>query len=337
MKAKLVNALKSWLYPKALVLMYHRIAPPEQDVWDIAVSPEKFEEQLKVLQKKYRVLPLQTLVAQASRHTLKRNSIAITFDDGYADNFLTALPLLQKYQLPATFFICSGNIGENKEFWWDELEKIFLLSPALPAILPSSHQNEQTLSLAGEEHLTEELRQKHQSWKAGEQEPVSLRSAAFFALWQALKPLPHPEQQKQLVALRQWAGISLSGRTDFRSVTAAELQQLSQHPLVTIGAHTVTHPALAAHSLEYQTREMRQNKLYLEKTISKPVTLLTYPYGNYNHTTLEAAQKNEFAAAFTTQAQPVTSRSTPLQLGRFQVTNQGSQAFEKALIYWQKI
>ena len=103
--------------------MYHRIADSQADVWDIAVSPENLEEQLKFLKKKHSVILLKDLVKQVQNKWIKKNSVAITFDDGYADNFIIAKPLLEKYELPATFFIPSINIGQQKEFWRDELEQ----------------------------------------------------------------------------------------------------------------------------------------------------------------------------------------------------------------------
>ncbi|HYC27552.1 MAG TPA: polysaccharide deacetylase family protein [Chitinophagaceae bacterium] len=93
------------LYRHTVVLMYHRIARPVNDHWQLCVSPGNFEQQLQVI----------------SRH---KKNIIITFDDGYIDNYTVAKPLLEKYQLPATFFIATGNIDSGKEFWWDELEQL---------------------------------------------------------------------------------------------------------------------------------------------------------------------------------------------------------------------
>ena len=58
---------------------------------------------------------------------LPRRTVIITFDDGYADNFHTALPLLQEADCPATVFVTAGKIGAERDFWWDELERVILV------------------------------------------------------------------------------------------------------------------------------------------------------------------------------------------------------------------
>src|SRR5690606_1573250 len=115
-----------------LVLMYHRIASPSIDPWQLSVSAENFEQHLQVLQKSNRVVSLSQLVHHRHNNLCRKNKIAITFDDGYLDNFTVAKPLLEKYGLPATFFITSCNLDGQKEFWWDELGRIILQTPELP-------------------------------------------------------------------------------------------------------------------------------------------------------------------------------------------------------------
>ena len=112
--------------------MYHRIAEPAVDPWELSVSAQNFDQQLEVLKKTGLVIPLQDLAAQLYSGLPLRPSILITFDDGYADNYLTAKPLLEKYDLPATFFISSKNIDSANEFWWDELADMILQTRVLP-------------------------------------------------------------------------------------------------------------------------------------------------------------------------------------------------------------
>jgi len=117
----------SILHKRKAVLMYHRIASPVNDYWQLCVSPENFEQQLQVISK------------------YKKN-ILITFDDGYIDNYSNARPLLEKYQLPAIFFIATGNIDSGKEFWWDQLEQLTDASvyrERWEELFPLSHQQQQ--------------------------------------------------------------------------------------------------------------------------------------------------------------------------------------------------
>lgn len=96
------------------VLLYHRVASIEDDYWSIAVDPQYFEEQIKWISDNY---PICRFGDDFKK--IKEPTFVITFDDGYQDNLKVALPILEKYNVPATFFISTGTIGSN--FWWDRL------------------------------------------------------------------------------------------------------------------------------------------------------------------------------------------------------------------------
>jgi len=322
MKQGIIARFKNRFAPKAIILMYHRIGNPESDVWELAVSPENFEQHLKLLKKWGNVVTVRQLVDDLYSGRLKKNSIAITFDDGYIDNFTTAKPLLEKYHLPATFFITSGQIESNKEFWWDELERIFLVTPVLPDVFFLTIK-EATIEfkLAGEVSLTDELLIKHRSWRACSTAPPTLRSQLYYKVWEQLKPLPVAEQEACLQTIRKWAGLPSELRPDYRVMSASELKLLASNDLFTIGAHTVSHPALAHHDRAFQIAELRDNRRYLSELANRQIDLLAYPYGNYNGYTLEAAAATCFRAAFTTEEKTCVVGSRIYQLGRLQVKN----------------
>lgn len=97
-----------------LVLMYHRVNDEAgQKLTGLTVSTENFEKQLLYLKKHFQILKLEE-----DWTPLKKTGVVITFDDGYADNFLNALPLLEKHQIPAAIFITTLNINSKNEFWW---------------------------------------------------------------------------------------------------------------------------------------------------------------------------------------------------------------------------
>lgn len=106
---------------KPLVLLYHRVARLAHDPWDIAVTPERFERQLRVLKLFLRPVPLVTLLEAACAGRASR-MVSITFDDGYAD-LIEAERLLAKHRVPATMFISSGPVQQG-EFWWDTLDRL---------------------------------------------------------------------------------------------------------------------------------------------------------------------------------------------------------------------
>lgn len=315
--------------------MYHRIAYLQADVWNIAVSPENLEEQLKLLKKTGRVIPLKELVKEVQNKWVKKNSIAITFDDGYADNFHIAKPLLEKYELPATFFIPTINIGQQKEFWWDELEHLILFEKQLPEYLSINiNGNKIELGLVDEQQLNAEIISKHIAWKAYEQEPPTLRASLFYKIWEALKPLNNEQQQEHLEILRNWIGGNISKRTEYQCMSVEQIKELEANNLFTVEAHSETHAALAFHDKSFQKKELELNKFFLEKIMIKEIESLAYPYGSNNKETILAAMDAGFKAAFTTEEETITNKSEPYRLGRFQVKNQNALAFSNALEKW---
>jgi peptidoglycan/xylan/chitin deacetylase (PgdA/CDA1 family) len=118
---------------RVLVLMYHRIADISIDPWDLAVSASNFKQHLQVV--KPHIISLPELIQQLQKGYLSRSGYCITFDDGYKDNYVNAVPLLNEFVCPATFFITSGFTGSRQMFWWDILTEIFLKTPRLPGVL----------------------------------------------------------------------------------------------------------------------------------------------------------------------------------------------------------
>lgn len=108
----------------ALVLCYHRVAEPAaRDPWSLRVAPRRFREQLEVLRSHAELVPLSELGRRANCRGA-RPVVALTFDDGYADNLRTALPMLEETAAPATFFIVSSAIERGTPFWWDQLAEL---------------------------------------------------------------------------------------------------------------------------------------------------------------------------------------------------------------------
>ena len=102
----------------ATILRYHSIsASGDYRSPTIAISPELFEMQMSFLARKYVVFTLDELLKRWEDCDLPRNSVAITFDDGYLDNAQVAFPILARYGLPATFFVTSDPVLGKSAFW----------------------------------------------------------------------------------------------------------------------------------------------------------------------------------------------------------------------------
>ncbi len=110
--------------PTAKILVYHRVADVKNDPHQLCVGVDNFKAQIKFLSENYKVISLTTMVKNIKDNRIDRKSISITFDDGYSDNLTNALPILKEFNVPATIFLVSGYIGQNRPFYWDEATPI---------------------------------------------------------------------------------------------------------------------------------------------------------------------------------------------------------------------
>ena len=110
--------------PRPVILMYHRVAFVQHDPWGLAVDPERFEEQIAYAKQHRSPMSVDEFVERLRSKTLPANALAVTFDDGYSDNLHQAEPLLRHAGIPAAIFVVSGALRRDREFWWDELDRI---------------------------------------------------------------------------------------------------------------------------------------------------------------------------------------------------------------------
>lgn len=101
------------------VLLFHRVIEKSNDPWRLEIRPEIFEEYIKYIANNYNVKRFEDDWKDVSEKT-----IVITFDDGYWDNYEYALPILERYKVPATIFVSTGNLDKTEEFWWDCLARL---------------------------------------------------------------------------------------------------------------------------------------------------------------------------------------------------------------------
>ncbi|MCP2045574.1 peptidoglycan/xylan/chitin deacetylase (PgdA/CDA1 family) [Pontibacter sp. HSC-36F09] len=315
--------------------MYHRIAAPGKDIWNLAVSPQNFEEQLQVLSQTGEVVPLHELAARAKEKRRRKRLIALSFDDGYIDNYETAKPLLEKHRLPATFFVTSCNLGTEREFWWDELENLILYSAHLPATFAMEVKGVLIKTDLGHEaEMSESLQHHHMHWKASHTSPTTRRSELFLALWAAMRVLPDSEIEELLQQVRDWTKSEVAHRPTYKSMSTGQLAELAKQELFDIGGHTKTHPALGHHSFDFQKDEMAANRDLLQELTGYRISLMAYPYGHYNAATLQAAEAASFDAAFTTEGRTINRQTHQHRIGRFQVSNMTGTEFTKTLLEW---
>lgn len=125
------RAVRMSFRPRAVILLYHRIASPAIDPLLLCVTPGHFAEHLAVLRRDYHPLSLAQLAEACAENRIPDRSVVITFDDGYADNLRAAAPILERFRQTATVF-ATGACLEGTPLFYDELERILLLTPELP-------------------------------------------------------------------------------------------------------------------------------------------------------------------------------------------------------------
>jgi len=101
--------------------MYHKI-DNDAEVSKLSVSPKSFEREISFLKRhNYNVVKLEDLVKLVKSGKFPPRTIAITFDDGYEDNYIEAYPILKKYKIPATIFIVPNLIGKKGYLTWSQV------------------------------------------------------------------------------------------------------------------------------------------------------------------------------------------------------------------------
>ena len=237
---------------RTLILLYHRVAEPRDDPFQLAVSPHNFESHLEYLSRRGGVVPLTEVHVRT-----KVDRIAITFDDGYRDNAETAAPALASAGLPVTWFITVGLLG-GKSFWWDRLTDAVLGPHDLPDALE--------VDLPGAP-VWVDLR------------TPDARKRALNLFHHRIRPLPPPDVESTVDALSNALGVP-SPPADATSMTRDQLLTMCGLPGADIGAHTLTHVQLRGQPVGLKRREIVGSVEVLRSLTGRPVTSFAYPFGS---------------------------------------------------------
>jgi peptidoglycan/xylan/chitin deacetylase (PgdA/CDA1 family) len=328
------NIQKRLAASKGLILMYHRVAAVDIDPWSLCVTPEYFAEHLAVIKEIAHPISLQQLNLDRQQGTIPHRAVAISFDDGYADNLDRAKPLLENYGIPATVFVSTGYLGKQQEFWWDELDRILLTPGKLPPQLSLSINDrlfEWELAAATDYSQSAYRQDRHcRAWTAL---PGS-RLFLYYSIWQALRNLASIDRQQALASIVTWAKADSQPRASYLPLSVAELASLGTGELVEIGAHTVGHPFLSAQPLAVQQAEIDRSKLELEQILHRPVQSFSYPFGDRTAETIELVRASGFNCACSTQPDIVWRQSNCFDLPRFGVENWNGREFAERLSMW---
>jgi peptidoglycan/xylan/chitin deacetylase (PgdA/CDA1 family) len=304
------------------------------DPWSLCVTSNHFAEHLETLRRYTRIIKLAELINGLENGALPERSVVITFDDGYADNLHNAKQVLERYDAPATVFITTGYIGHGREFWWDTLEKLFLAPGRLPESLHLTINGCVFHWELGEAAYYDSTAfWSNRRWQA-QNDPPTLRHELYRILWERLVPMADRERRRVLDELLAWAGVDPLVRSTHRSLSVDEICALASTEIVDIGAHSVTHPMLAALPVALQRDEVRRSKVDLEEILGRPVSWFAYPYGSsgtYTEESVGLVRQAGFAAACSGLPGSVELRTDRFQLPRVKVCDWDGDEFARRL------
>jgi peptidoglycan/xylan/chitin deacetylase (PgdA/CDA1 family) len=282
------------------IFLYHRIASPHEDPFALAVPEKWFQDHLDILRSHCRLVGLDEIIGKGSQSASRL--AAITFDDGYTDNLTTASPILRGAGIPATFFICTGSVGDVRGFWWDRVAR----AVGAAAIGSIERAGLADLSLQGD--LSDQ----------------DGRRTATLEIAARLRPM-HPVDRDGAVARLEGAllGAASVHADDCSVLDEAGLRELASLPLTEIGAHTKTHAMLSMLTRGEQLEEIATSVEKIRAITQRgSPRFLAYPYGaeqDYNADSCLAARDAGLEAAFTNHAGPFDARREPYRMPRYYV------------------
>lgn len=203
----------------------------------------------------------------------KRRFVAITLDDGYADNFTRALPIFEKFNAPFTLYVTTDMIECGGYLWWIGLERLIARNDAVE--VAPMQKRFAISSLRDKKAALDDITE----WVAADIERRAPMLRETFDL----------------------CGVSVADATHAAALSQEQLRALARHPLATIGGHTTAHPDLTALNEQQAYREISDNKLFLENLLHIPIEHFAYPYGACGEREAALAAQAGFKTATTTR------------------------------------
>jgi len=262
-------SVEHWFYRRCgsskTIVMYHGIDMYSRTDFNCRFcSTEDFSRQLDYYRRNFTVVPLCEVFDSS---TSKENMLAITFDDGYRNNFKYALPILEANKIPATFFVTAIRQTGHDMLWADAVDIC-------------------SRFLQGEFRYKDRVFRKTPEGKLWSSD-LNLDLKPF------VKALPFEEK---MFAVRQLlAGMGFDLKQDeslqdyWMLMDESEIAEASRSGYIEIGSHAKFHNNLGTIPLADAITEIQDSKSYLEKLVRKPVTSLAYPDGSYTRALIDAA------------------------------------------------
>ena len=274
------------------VFIFHRVLAVPDPLFPNEMHARRFDELCAWLDSWFTVLPLDQAIEHLKAGSLPARAACITFDDGYADNYQVALPILAHHQLTATFFIATGFMGGGR-MWNDSLIETIRSSP-LP-VLDLSRLGLGCYDLHG----------------------VDAQCAAIATLIQQLKYRDTAERVELTEKIASLAEVTLPIDLMMNSQQVIALREAGMQ----VGAHTQTHPILARLTDEKVRQEIQGSQACLESLLGERIRLFAYPNGkpgeDYTPRCVKVVRDLGFDGAVSTQWGASAAGDDLYQIRRF--------------------
>lgn len=275
--------------PKINILCYHQILPKivKDQVLNFhkVMTVENFEKQMAFLSKNYTLLNLnQVYDILHFKKKIPKRAVAITFDDGYRDNYLYAFPILKKYNIPAAIFLTTDPIDKNESLWWDDLSWFLFHNQIEIKKLSESFPQDIKIQIANLSHDKKNYKIKN-----------------------ILKIIAHIDKlnpQNMMKVIEEIKGLSKS-EDDYKKkhtqfLTWEMIHEMQKTGLITFGSHSKSHPILTSLEKESIIKEIGCAKKIIEDHVGGTIETFSYPKGCYNTQIKKILKDFGFKLAFTT-------------------------------------
>ncbi len=252
------------------ILMFHRVCPPSgkkpvPGASDIEYSPEQFERTLNhLLKREYQFISLDDLYEGLQEKSLHQKFAVITFDDGYADNYTIAYPILKQKQIPFAVYVTTSFPDQNAILWWYLLEDLL--------------DREEEICIRNDEAEERfDLRKPDQ------------RTQASLTIRRIMKSSNPQDFARNVENIFTENGLDPLSKVKTLAMSWDQLARLNADPLATIGAHTVNHYLLSRLTEEQAKQEISTARENLAARLHHPIEHFAYPFGG-----ISAAGEREF-------------------------------------------
>ena len=305
----MLSRLAAWSMRRPLhhTLIFHRVMQARDPMSPGEPTAGWFRELIAMLARDFKPIPLAEAVQRAASGALEGGTVSITFDDGYADNFTVALPILQEYRVPATFFVASDFLDGGR-MWNDSIiETVRRLEPG---------RHELHNADLGPLALSD--------WPSRQNAAQTVITA-----WKHLSP---DQRQANVDAL----AARVNGLPQDLMMTTGQLRELASSQGVTIGGHTRSHPILASLDRDKAWQEISGGKSALEGILQREIDLFAYPNGkhgrDFGDEHADLVREAGFKAAVATDWGTLSTSTDRFRIPRFTPWNPNLARFSVDLV-----